>query len=225
VAEFFDFLRGEVSIAAGGEVEFEEADFHATEFFHQLAEVFEHHSDLVLAAFGEADFIPRILAGLDEFDVGGRGAAAMQRDAGLKRFHLFIGEGPGNFHYIRFDDVGGGRCDAMGELAIIGEQQQAFAGIVEAADGEDALLHAAQQVHDGLAAFRIGHGGDALAWFVERDVDVGAGGAQQSAVDFDVVGFDVGFGAEFGDDLAVDHDAALQDHVFGFAAAGDTGLG
>jgi hypothetical protein len=77
VSEFFYFLRCEGSVAARGEVEFEESNFYAAEFFYQLAEVFEHHSNLVLSAFGEAHFIPGILTGLDELDVCGRGAAAM----------------------------------------------------------------------------------------------------------------------------------------------------
>jgi len=176
VAKLLDLGGGERPIAARGEVEFEEADLHAAELFDQLAEMLEHHADLVLAPLGEADLIPGILAGLDELDVRGGGAAAVQRDAVGERRDLFVREVAVHFYDIRFDNVAGGRGDSVSELAIIGEDEQAFAGIIEPTDGEDAFLHAAQQVHDGLASFRIGDGGDALARFVERDVDVGARG-------------------------------------------------
>ena len=118
-----------------------------------------------------------------------------------------------------------GRSDAVRELAVIGEDEQTFAGIIESADGEHAFLHATQQVHDGLASFWIGDRGDAFARLVERDVDMGARGFEQCAVHFDVVGFEIRFGAELGDNFAVHHHAALKNHVFGLATAGYAGLG
>ena len=81
----------------------------------------EHHADLVLAAFGEADLIPGILAGLDEFDVRGGGAAAVERDAVGERRNLFVGQIAVHFYDIRFDNVAGGRGDTVRELAVIGE--------------------------------------------------------------------------------------------------------
>ena len=90
MAELLNLRGGQSPIAAGGEIEFEEADLHAAELFDELAEMLEHHADLVLAAFGEADFIPGIFAGLDEFDVRGSGAAAMQGDAVGERSNLFV---------------------------------------------------------------------------------------------------------------------------------------
>jgi len=48
---------------------------------------------------------------------------------------------------------------------------------------------------------------------------------EELAVDADVVAAGVGLGAQFRDGFAVYLDAALLDHLFGFAAAGDAGLG
>ena len=42
---------------------------------------------------------------------------------------------------------------------------------------------------------------------------------------FDFVGGEVGFGAEFGDDFAVDADLAAEDELLGVAAGGDAGAG
>ena len=58
---------------------------------------------------------------------------------------------------------------------------------------------------------------------VQRDVDEFARRSKKLAVDFDVIAVEVGFAAEFGDDLAVDRNAAFGDHLLGFAAAGDAG--
>ena len=46
---------------------------------------------------------------------------------------------------------------------------------------------------------------------------------ERFAIDGDRVGCRVGFGAEFGDGLAVYCDAAGEDDFFGFAAGGDAG--
>ena len=48
---------------------------------------------------------------------------------------------------------------------------------------------------------------------------------ERLAVNGDGVGGEVGFGAEFGDDFAVEGDAAGKDDFLGFAAGGDAGGG
>ena len=60
---------------------------------------------------------------------------------------------------------------------------------------------------------------------VEDKVAKALGALEQLAVDADVVAAGVGLGAQYGDDLAVDLDAALLDHCLGAAAAGDAGGG
>ena len=224
LAEFFDLARREGAIAAGRDIEFEETDLHAAQFLHQTSKMFEHHADLILAAFLEFHFVPRIVARLDQLDQRGRGLLAADRDAGCELCELFFGEVAVDLHHVGLLDVAGGGSDAMRELAVIGEQQQAFAGVVETANREDAFLHATQQMHDGLAAFGVGDGGDHFARLVQRDVDQLLGSLQQLAVHFDVVAGQVGFGAELGEDLPVDADASGLDQFFGFAAAGDTSL-
>jgi len=45
------------------------------------------------------------------------------------------------------------------------------------------------------------------------------------ARNFDAIFFGVGFGTEFGDDLAVNADLSAKDELFGVAARGDAGAG
>ncbi len=66
-------------------------------------------------------------------------------------------------------------------------------------------------MHDGGAAFGIADGGDVAFGFVEHEIEEALGWLDGLAVDGDRVGVGIGFGAEFGDDLAVEGDAAGGD--------------
>ncbi len=61
--------------------------------------------------------------------------------------------------------------------------------------------------------------------FIHGEVEELAWGVEEFAIDLDVVSGEVGFGAEGGDGLAIDLDAALEDDFLGVAAAGDASLG
>ena len=63
-----------------------------------------------------------------------------------------------------------------------------------------------------------------LLGLLQGDVDLVFGRVDQAAIHFDVVAFQVGFGAEFGDHGAVDRDAAFQDDLLGLPAGGHAGL-
>ena len=65
---------------------------------------------------------------------------------------LVGGQGAGDLDHVGLGQVGGGGDDGVGHLAVIGEQQQPFAVVIEAAHRIDPLLDTVQQVHDGRAA-------------------------------------------------------------------------
>jgi len=60
---------------------------------------------------------------------------------------------------------------------------------------------------------------------VEDEIDVILFGFDEAASGFDFVLGGIGFGAEFGDDDAVDADLAGEDEFFCVAARGDAGVG
>src|SRR5579885_3876644 len=223
-AEFFNLFGREMAVASRRQVQFEKADLHPPQFFNQQAEVLEHFADLVLAAFGDLHFIPGIGAGLDPLQFGGRGLAAVQGDALAKLSLLLLAQMAVGFHQVGFDDVACGRGDAVCEFAVVGQQQQAFAVIIQPPDRINPLLDAAQQVHDGLAALRIADRGHHALGFVQGDVNVALRFFKKTAVDFDMVAIEVRLGAELRDRPAVDGDAAFGDHLLGFPPAGDAGL-
>ena len=121
--------------------------------------------------------------------------------------------------------MGAGFGEFLSQGAVVGEEEEAFAGVVKAADGIDAFREWAEKLHDGGAAFGIADGGDVAFGLVEHEVDGALGGLDGFAVDEDGVGVGIGFGAEFGDDLAVEGDAAGGDDFFGLAAGSDAGGG
>jgi hypothetical protein len=105
--------------SAQGEV----SDLHPPQFFHQPVKVREHDADLVLAALRQAHLIPGVFRFPNQLDFRRSRALATQRNAGFKRCELFFAE-----MSVRFDDVdllhvACRRRDAVGELAIVGQEQ------------------------------------------------------------------------------------------------------
>ena len=88
------------------------------------------------------------------------------------------------------------------KFAIVGEEEQAFAGIVEASDGIHTRADAVQQIHHCRPLFRIAQGGDVILGLVHQQVNVALGFTQKFSIYADVVVLKVGFAAEFGDDLS-----------------------
>jgi len=96
--------------------------------------------------------------------------------------------------------------DAGGPLGIVGQQQEPFAGFVEAAyRGQPAIFleqGGGKQVVDGLPAFFVGGGGDDAARFVQHQVKL-LGSPDGLAVDFDVIAVEMDRGLGIATDRGV----------------------
>jgi hypothetical protein len=222
-------------MAAGFYVEDEGAVAYAANLFDVVADFLEHLADFAVAAFDKDHFVPGIVGVAEKAKAGGGGhdtalvvtggggiglvdlGAAVDHDAVAKLVERRVGGLAADFDEVGFFDAGGGAGEGVGEVAVVGHEQEAFAGVVEAADGEDALA-GLEEVHDGGAAFGIAGGGDVALRFVEDEVAGALGAVEELAVDANVVARGVSFGAELGDGLAVDLDAAGGDEFLGFAA-------
>ena len=75
--EGLDFAGGELAELAGGDVEAEGSVADAADLFDVMADLFEHLADLAVAAFGEGELVPGVVAAADEFDFGGSGDDAV----------------------------------------------------------------------------------------------------------------------------------------------------
>src|ERR1700722_1860714 len=85
-----DLLGCQDSVTSRREVQLEKPDFDPPQLFYQPPEILEHHTDLVLPALRNTNFIPWIHSGLDEFQFGGRRLAAMQWNSVPKYLFLLL---------------------------------------------------------------------------------------------------------------------------------------
>ena len=113
--------------------------------------------------------------------------------------------------------------EPVGEVAVVGEEQQALGVGVEPAHGEHPRL-GGHEVDDGRAALRVARGGDDARRLVEQVVDEAGLHPDLGAVDLDDVDLRVDPSPEHGD-LAVHPHPAGVDQVLAHPAAAEAGLG
>jgi len=137
------------------------------------AQGIEHAPDLSVLAFVECNFDPGALftraedagtLGLEKFTV-------RHFDAPLQCFHQSgIGD-HAELDVIGLVEMRSGIGDASGPLRIIREEQQALAGLVEAADGGNPGKIQREKRINGVATLFIGGGSDDASRFVENEID------------------------------------------------------
>ena len=183
---------------------------------------------MAVAAFNDGHFKPRVIAFSDQsnfcwsrthaastfFGDGNSAAQLVELD--------FVGLAS-DFHDVCLRHVGRRFHQSIGERAVVGHQQQAFAGPVQPPHGIHAPFHLLHQVHYRGTFFLIADRGHIALGFVQHDVAETLGPLQQFAIDAYVVLFRIGLGAEFGDHLTIDLHAAGNDHFFGLAAGCNPG--
>src|SRR5215475_1953404 len=99
-------------------------------------------------------------------DVRRRHPMPLNGDAAREPIKIVSVWSPQHFGFIDASDamtrVGQPRC----ELAVVGENEQAFGVKVESADGVDVLPDSGQQINDGWPALRVRSCGDVAARLV-----------------------------------------------------------
>ena len=220
-----DFFAGDVAVAAGGEgAEFDIGDGDAAELVNVMSGGEEGFAKRVFARADGSHFPP----------AGGHALGAGEFDGGAAfEFADVVRQKGGTGRRINFAEINlakiVGAHNAIGEFPVVGEKEEAGGVVFEASDGENASGEAAKKIGDGFAAFRIAQSGDDGIGLMQRDVDFGFGvtwaDTQEFAGDANVIAGGVGFGAEFGDDAAVDGDLSGSDESFGVTAGGHSGAG
>jgi hypothetical protein len=209
-----------------------------------VTDLLEHFAEFAIPSFDEDHLVPRIVdgargaalaarfAGPERLDLCGRGlngaggrCAFGDCDALTKAVESFFCGLAADFDEVGFFYARGSASELVGQFAIVGDEEKAFAEVVEAADRIKTLTRLGEEFHDGGSAFGIADGGDVTLGLVEHEVALALGAMDELAVDADVVAMGIGFAAEFGDNFAVDLDASLGDEFFGVTAARDTRLG
>lgn len=192
-----------------------------------MADLFKHAANLAILALRERDFIPGIVGLAHQTYLrrssahraqGFRTRLAADANSLAQLLNVIFLRQPSDFYQICLGDVRSGLGQEVGQLAVIGHEQQAFTGVIKASDGIDTFTHVLDQAHHRRAAFRIRDGGDITPGLVNQKINVLFSAVKQLAIHFDVVAGEISFGAQLSDDLSVDRDATLRDQFFGFAA-------
>src|ERR1700739_4090437 len=103
--------------------------------------------------------------------------------------HLVVGQSSRNLKPINLRQARGIFENAVGELAIAGEQHQPRGGVIEAADGKNPAREPAQYMTQSRAALGIRHGGDDVNRLVQNNVTWLARTFGDAARGFDAVAF------------------------------------
>jgi hypothetical protein len=128
-------------------VQFKISVADAFDLFDVMSNLFEHASNLAILAFDQSDFVPGIAGLTNQIHASRRGLhsspvfrADKQTRAQFAKA-VFFGLA-GHFHHVSFRDVRCSLHQEIGELAVVGEQEQAFAGVIESTDGIDSRADA-----------------------------------------------------------------------------------
>jgi len=214
----------EVVAALGDAFEGEMAEGDALYFFDGMQLLEEGAAENVEFGAAGVDFVPEI-GGAAARGIGLANSAEARAGSLAETIEFFEGETALDLDVINLRKMGPGFEHGGGEIAIVGEKDEAGVGVVEGADGINALGKAAQEIAEGAAALGIGEGRDDFGRFVKEEIDVIFFGFDEAASGFDLVFGGIGFGAELGDDLAVDAHLARENELLGVAARGDAGVG
>jgi hypothetical protein len=113
----------------------------------------------------------------------------------------------------------------VSQFAVVGQQQQALARIIQPPHRIYAALDAVNQIHHSRPLFRIAHRRDVSLGLVEQKIRMALRPEQQLPVDADMVKLGISLAAQFGDHLPIDLHMAGNDQFLGLAARRDPGRG
>ena len=206
------------------------AESHALQPDDRVADGLAHVAHLAGAPLVQRDRHQRLVLaraepGVDEADDGGRRPPAPECHPAAQPLEgALVGHAAYAGVVLALDLVTRVQ-QARGEVAVVGEQQQALGVVVEAAYRIDVLVHVRQQVQDRGPLLGVLPRRHVAARLVEEDVAVARGDAHALAVDANVVSGRVGPRAQLAHRLAVHRHPALQDQRFGGAPGCHTGGG
>jgi hypothetical protein len=208
-----------------------------------MPDLFKHFAELAVAAFDENDLVPGIFSGTratltacfsgteetnlrgSGLHAGGARLATLDTHSLAKPIDVLFAGLTANLDEVGFLHAQGGTSQLVGKLAVVCDEQQPFAEVVEAPDRIESLPHLGEELHDGRPALRVTDGCDVPFGLVEHEVAEAFGALKQLSINTDVIACGIGLATEFSDRLAVHLHTALGNELFSVAAAGNAGLG
>ena len=204
-------------------------DLCADEFFDEVTVGFEEATDFTFFSVVEVDFQA---AGMTfaHFE-GGEDFFGPKEFAFV--FHPVEEFGDIGFievavedHAVALDDLVAGVGESVGEVAVVGDDQESFAVLVETSGAEHALSLKVgrEEIKDGLSSMGVAVGAEEAFGFIEDEGDRSGGFRGDGFfINEDGVAGEA-FVAQFGDFPIVAH-FAVADEGFRFAAGTEAGIG
>ena len=193
-------------------------DANPNKFFYFVSQFVKHPANLTVNSLAQDNPHARHPDGLHLFHSG---ALTVEHHAGqqlrrerwlpraIERHFVFL------FHFVTR------MRQALGEIAVVRQDEKAFGLRVEPADIEKARKLWRQQIEDRVARIGVGAGGNEADGFVQDDVEF-AFAAHQPAPDFDVIALRR-LRAEVGADATVNRNAPRGDQLIAMTPRSDTG--
>jgi hypothetical protein len=225
LAQLLQFAVGQIApLPARNAGQLQRSYARAHQLEDRIADLFKHAPHDAIAALVQHDAHERaILPVAQGPDDRRRGALAVHDDAASQALQRGGGRVAVQQHFVLFFKFEAWVHDAKCDFAVVGKEQQALGGPIEAPHGHDTLRNG-HQFHDRAAVAFVRRGCDVAGGLVEHDV-AASGVRDQLAVDFDLLGFGVNLRAEFGDDATIDAHAPVDNHCFSTPARGDATRG
>src|SRR5262245_27451431 len=131
----------------------------------------KHVTDLLIPSLMKRDGKPRIISSLQQLDLRRRQAFVVIEDSAPQTIDITLERLPGDFDVVNLGDNAGTRHQFR-ELAVVGEDQQAFGRKVQATYGIKTFLNGVLEViQNGWPTFRIACRGHDVFRLVEKDVN------------------------------------------------------
>ncbi len=223
--QLLDFLGRQFAIGPGRQVLFEPqvADGDPTKLLNFVADARQHTPNLSIPTFSKDDFqFGRLgISPLDSNRLGFRHAFG-QMDAPLEFPQFSRRRMTGDTNPIGLFDSVPRVSQRVGEVAVVGQENEPRTGSVEAADGEESFA-ARYEVDHTAASLRVPVRANHADRLVDRVIPSALGGPQRFPVDANRVAKGIDFHTLFGHDAAVDLDTALIDENLASSTASQAG--
>jgi hypothetical protein len=218
-----DFGIGQIAPLAGLQIaQFQRREMRAQYAIDRKTQRASNTPDLALAALVHRDLkLCETRLAPHDLDFDRRGPAILEHDAAPPDVEYVVTHVAVHRHLVNLGVAVAWVRQPLGQLAIVGEQNQAFAVGIQPSDRVQVAFYGHQIAHRIAIILALrARGRHDLAWLVEHNVYALGRGVDAFAVDAHIVDRRVGFVAE---DrlLAVDRDASLFDQGLGFPAGCD----
>src|SRR5262249_47875329 len=144
-----ELVEGEPTrLSRGKRAEAERAEADTTEPHHGMREGCAVTLDLAIAPFAERELDPRgFRPGAEESHAGRDSGAVGQLDTATPAREVAGAHPPFHLRLVHARDLVARMEEAIGEIAVVGEEEKAFHVVVETPHGEDARGAGRQQIH------------------------------------------------------------------------------